>query len=161
MHKHGETIDLLQIPNQNKVTLLGDKKRVDTSSYTSRKTLMLARFKNYLMLFLLVSIVSSSSLYPSELPIEPSNDAFVIKVDGIPAIFRAGSGFACSVGAAAAFLASAYILAQSYKAHTSEQDSLKKKRYLPPREFFWSMATGAVFIVALFALTETAWSKQT
>ena len=117
---------------------------------------MLARFKNYLMLFLIVSIVSSSSLYPSESP-DPDNGW----LSDLPTIFRAGSGLACSVGAAAAFVASAYIIAQSYKAHTSEQNTLKKKPYLPPREFFWSIATGTAFIAALFALTETAWSKQT
>ena len=120
---------------------------------------MLARFKNYLMLFLLVSILSHIYVDASESSIKPSDD-FSIKID-TPTIFRSGVGFAFSVGAAAAFLASAYIIAQSYKAHTSEQNTLKKKSYLPPLEFFWSIATGTAFIAALFALTETAWSKKT
>lgn len=120
---------------------------------------MLVRLRHSFTLFLLVSALSSYGLNASELP--NPDDAFLIKIADIPTIFRSGSGIACTIGSAAAFAASAYILAKSYKAHASEQDTLKKKRYLPPREFFWSMATGAVFITALFALTETAWSKQT
>ena len=112
--------------------------------------------KRCFMLFLLVSTLSHAYVQTSELP-DP-NDGWL---SDLPTIFRSGSGFACSVGSAAAFVASAYILAKSYKSHELEQDTLKKKPYLPPREFFWSLTTGAALIAALFALTETAWSKQT
>lgn len=121
---------------------------------------MRTRFKNYVLLSLLITAVSSSYSYAIALPTESADDAFLVKIADIPTIFRFGSGIACTIGSAAAFAASAYILAKSYKAYTSEQETLKKKRYLPPREFFWSMATGTAFIAALFALTETTWSKQ-
>lgn len=117
---------------------------------------MLPRLKHSLMLSLLIATLSFSYVHASEQPDQESG-----WLSDLPTIFRAGSGFACSVAASAAFVASAYILAQSYKSHISEQDTLKQKTYLPPGEFFWSMATGTAFIAALFALTETAWSKQT
>jgi hypothetical protein len=119
--------------------------------------LLFTRYKKTplsLALFTLLLFVPTSFMHSNEA--EPNG-----WLADFPTLFRAGSAFACSMGASAAFVASAYILAQTYQAHIIASATHTKKSYLPPREFWWSTITGSAFIAALFLLTESAWGKQT
>ncbi len=113
--------------------------------------------KQSLFLVALLSLLPIDSVHASDLPMLQEAGW----LDGLPSLFRAGAGFACSTGAAAALAASAYILARNYTVSTVTTSDTRKKSYLPPREFFWSMTTAAACIAALYALTATTWSYQT